>query len=105
MVFRFGLFLCACIAVAIPAAAKDYLVKTQSEYFAAEKKIKAGDIITLANGEWRDFEIKFSGRGKKSRPITLRAEDAGKVILVGQSNLRIGGKIYAGHGVGFQKRL
>lgn len=91
MVFRFGLFLFACVAVAVPASAKDYFVKTQSEYLDAEKKVRAGDVITLANGEWRDFEIKFSGKGTKSKPITLKSEEAGKVFLVGQSNLQIGG--------------
>lgn len=90
MILRFGLLL-VCIVVADPAAAKNYFVKTQSEYFIAEKKVKAGDTITLSNGEWRDFEIKFSGQGTKSKPIILKSEEAGKVFLVGRSNLRIGG--------------
>lgn len=90
MILRFGLLL-VCVVVAAPAAAKSYFVKTQSEYFAAEKKVEAGDVITLANGAWRDFEIKFSGQGTKSKPITLKSQEAGKVFLVGQSNLKIGG--------------
>lgn len=92
MVFRFGLFLLASMVVAFPASAEQYLVTNQSEYFATEKKLKAGDVIILANGVWRDFEIKFSGKGTKSKPITLISQDAGKVIISGQSNLRIGGK-------------
>lgn len=92
MVFRFGLFLLTCAAVAFPASAEQYFVKTQSEYFAAEKKLVAGDIIILANGTWRDFEIKFSGKGTRKKPITLISEEPGKVIISGQSNLRIGGK-------------
>ncbi len=92
MVLRFCLLLLACNIVAFPAAAEQYLVKSQVEYFAAEKKLKAGDKIVLANGVWRDFEIKFSGQGTKPKPITLTAQDFGKVIISGQSNLRIGGK-------------
>jgi poly(beta-D-mannuronate) lyase len=78
--------------MASPAVAKNYFVTTQAEYFAAEKKVVAGDVITLANGEWQDFEIKFSGQGTKDKPITLKSETAGKVIITGQSNLRIGGQ-------------
>ncbi|MEO9521510.1 polysaccharide lyase 6 family protein [Parasphingorhabdus sp.] len=81
-----------CVAVAFPASAEHYFVKTQSEYFAAEKKLVAGDIIILANGIWRDFEIKFSGKGTRKKPITLISEEPGKVIISGQSNLRIGGE-------------
>lgn len=92
MVFRFGLFLLTCVAAAFPASAEQYFVKSQSEYFAAEKKLVAGDIIILANGTWRDFEIKFSGKGTRKKPITLISEEPGKVIISGQSNLRIGGK-------------
>lgn len=78
--------------MASPAVAKNYFVTTQAEYFAAEKKVSAGDVITLADGEWQDFEIVFSGQGTKDKPITLKSENAGKVIITGQSNLRIGGQ-------------
>lgn len=92
MVFRLGLYLIACILVATPVSAEVYFVKDQKAFFAAEKKLVAGDTIVLANGVWKDFEIKFSGQGTKGKPITLRPQNAGKVILSGQSNLRIGGK-------------
>ncbi|SIN82360.1 poly(beta-D-mannuronate) lyase [Parasphingorhabdus marina DSM 22363] len=92
MVFRRGLFWIACILAATPVSAEVYFVKDQKTYFAAEKKLVAGDTIVLANGVWKDFEIKFSGKGTKAKPITLRPQNAGKVILSGQSNLRIGGR-------------
>ncbi len=92
MVLRLGLYLIACFLVALPAAAEVYLVKNQKEYFAAEKLLKAGDTIVLANGIWRDFEIKISGKGTKNKPIVLRSQDSGKVIISGQSSLRVGGK-------------
>lgn len=88
----FSLAIISVIATTTPAQAEHYFVKNQAEYAIAEKKLVAGDIIILANGVWRDFEIKISGKGTKSKPITLISEDAGKVILSGQSNLRIGGE-------------
>ena len=78
--------------VAVPAHAEHYLVKSQSEYNEAAKKVVAGDVITLANGQWPDFEIKISGKGTKAKPIILTSQDPGKVLLTGQSNLRIGGE-------------
>ncbi len=81
----------ACIGAA-PAMAENYFVRNQNEYAHALKQIEAGDIIILANGEWRDFELVITGEGKPGKPITIISEEAGKVFLTGQSSLRIGGK-------------
>ena len=91
---RLGLGLAViCVAsVTAPAQAEHYLVKNQTEYAAAAKKLVAGDVIILANGRWHDFEIKISGKGTKEKPITLISQDPGKVVITGQSNLRIGGE-------------
>ncbi|MEJ6595699.1 polysaccharide lyase 6 family protein [Parasphingorhabdus sp.] len=78
--------------MAVPAQAEQYFVKNIDEYNAAARKLVAGDVIILANGRWRDFEIKISGKGTKAKPITLKSQDPGKVFLTGQSNLRIGGE-------------
>ena len=102
MILRLSLFVSACFMIPIQASAEQYFVKNQLEYFAAEKKVEAGDVITLANGVWNDFEITFSGAGTKEQPITLTAEDPGKVILSGQSNLRIGGKYMVVSGLVFK---
>jgi poly(beta-D-mannuronate) lyase len=45
----------------------------------------------LADGVWRDFEIVFTGEGTAAKPITLRAQTAGKVVISGKSNLRLAG--------------
>lgn len=86
-----GLFGCVALFAAAPALAEQFHVKTQSEYFAAAKKVEAGDVIVLANGVWKDFEIVLTGQGTKTQPITLTSESPGEVIITGQSNLRIGG--------------
>ncbi len=76
----------------VQASAEEYLVKNQKEYSKVAKDLEAGDSVVLANGVWRDFEILFTGEGKKGNPITLTAQDKGKVILSGQSNLRMAGE-------------
>ncbi|MCL4162924.1 UNVERIFIED_CONTAM: hypothetical protein GTU68_027575, partial [Idotea baltica] len=51
-----------------------------------------GDRIVLANGTWKDVELRLVGEGTKEQPIELTAEDAGKVIISGTSNLRFSGE-------------
>ncbi|MBO6696930.1 MAG: polysaccharide lyase 6 family protein [Henriciella sp.] len=80
------------VVVAVPAHAEHYFVRNQNEYAHALRQIEAGDVIILANGEWRDFELVITGRGRKGKPITVISEEAGKVFLTGQSSLRIGGE-------------
>jgi poly(beta-D-mannuronate) lyase len=80
------------VSTSAPAATKQVkLVRSQAEFRAAADKLRAGDVIVLANGEWRDFEIMFSGKGVSGKPITLSAETPGKVVITGKSNLKIGG--------------
>ena len=78
------------LAVA-PAHAERYRVSDQNDYARVLKHIKAGDVIVLANGEWRDFDLVITGQGREDAPISLLAENAGKVFLTGQSSLRVGG--------------
>ena len=73
-------------------AGGEVLVKTQEEYAAAVESARPGDTIVLADGVWRDFEILFQGEGTAEAPITLTAETKGRVILSGQSNLRLAGR-------------
>ncbi len=63
---------------------------------------KAGDQIILANGVWKDVEIKFRGKGTKDKPIILKAETAGKVTIEGQSYLKFGGEYLIAEGLHFK---
>ncbi len=60
-----------------------------------------GTEIVLADGVWKDVQIKFFGLGTQKAPITLRAETPGEVLLQGASNLRLGGKFLVVHGLYF----
>ena len=87
---------------ACSASAENYLVKDQDEYKEALEKAGPGDVIQLANGTWEDFEILFTGKGKKDKPIVLTAETKGEVILSGQSNLRLAGQYLEVSGLVFK---
>ena len=79
------------ICVAGNASATETLVSNQDEFRDAIERARPGDVIVLANGTWRDFEILFTGNGEPERPITLTAETKGQVVISGQSNLRLAG--------------
>ncbi|MDZ4261316.1 MAG: polysaccharide lyase 6 family protein, partial [Pseudomonadota bacterium] len=82
--------------------AKDVLVESQSAFKSALKKVVPGDSIVLKNGVWSDFEIGFFAEGSAQRPITLRAETPGKVIISGLSNLRLAGNYLVVEGLVFK---
>lgn len=63
---------------------------------------EAGDQIILANGIWKDVQIKFRGKGTKDNPITIKAETAGKVTIEGESYLKFGGEYLVVEGLHFK---
>ena len=80
------------LAMSRTGTAETLLVRSQEEFEDAVDDIQPGDTIMLANGEWRDFEILFTGSGTPEQPITLTAETKGEVFIAGQSNLRMAGE-------------
>ena len=75
-----------------PTVAKDFLIADQDGYWEAVQQLEPGDKLILADGVWRDFEIVFQGEGRDTAPISLVAQTPGKVIISGQSNLRLAGE-------------
>lgn len=72
--------------------AGEILVRDRNDYERALRDLAPGDTLVLADGEWRDFQALFTGKGSAGRPITLTAQTPGKVVLTGQSNLRMAGE-------------
>ena len=77
-------------------------VNNQEELKLAIKNAVAGDEIIMANGVWKDIQIKFFGKGTKEAPIVLRAETSGKVSIEGISDLKIGGDFLEVKGLYFK---
>jgi len=85
-----------CLLVLLTACSKPKITKlikvsNLEELNAAIKDCKAGDEIVLANGVWKDVEIKFLGNGTEENPIILKAETAGEVFIEGVSSLELSG--------------
>lgn len=78
------------------------LVTSVDEFNDAVANANPGDIITMANGIWEDAELLFEGNGTSKNPITLTVEEKGKVILEGNSNLRLAGSYLVVEGLVFK---
>ncbi|WP_407352967.1 chondroitinase-B domain-containing protein [Luteimonas sp. R10] len=80
------------LAAGLQAQAEERLVHDPAAFAEAVGGLQPGDTLVLADGEWRDFQVLFSGKGTADRPITLTAQTPGKVVLTGRSNLRMAGE-------------
>lgn len=92
------LFLC----FSLELSAKEYFVENKQAFKEIKSDLVAGDTVILKNGTWNDFEVLFQGQGTKDAPIILKPETKGKVILSGQSNLRLAGKYLTVSGLVFK---
>ncbi len=66
-------------------------VKDIEELHKANTMAQPGDTIVLQNGIWNNVSIKLTAAGTKEKPITVKAQTAGKVMISGNSRLLIGG--------------
>ena len=92
----------ACRLIALPALLANFmacsagsggtLVRDIDEFNAATRDLEPGDRIILANGVWNDVELRLRANGLPEAPVELTAEDPGKAIISGQSNLGISGE-------------
>lgn len=83
------------LALAAPLVAREIPIADPAALAKALKSAQPGDELVLADGEWRDAKLVFTGRGVDENPITLKAATPGKVILTGKSTLNISGEYLA----------
>ena len=78
------------------------LVHNTQEFNEAIKNAVPGDKIILANGNWENAELLINAKGSEDKPIIISAQEKGKVILSGLSNLRISGEYIEVSGLVFK---
>ncbi len=82
----------AFLAFWLNASGQPKQVNNPAALKAAVTAAQPGDVITLADGEWKDADLVLKGKGSASRPVIIRPQTPGGVILTGNSSLRIGGE-------------
>ena len=54
---------------------------------ALSGRLRPGDQLVLAAGEWKDASFTFAGSGTESSPILVRPESPGAVVFTGSSSV------------------
>lgn len=57
----------------------------------ALQRAKPGDTIVVSNGTYKDVEINLVAKGDAAKPVVVKAQTPGGVIISGQSSLRLAG--------------
>ena len=94
------------LASLLPAASgnssgAEHRVASAADILRITPELHAGDVLVMVNGEWKGEAVVFNGKGADERPITLRAETPGKVLLSGGSTLTIDGEHLVVSGLSF----
>ncbi len=102
---RYSGLLSLIVFAALAACTSDVdgkLVRDLDEFNAAIETLKPGDRLVLANGTWSDVELILRAQGTAEMPIELSAEEPGRVIISGESNLQISGEYIVVSGLVFK---
>ena len=75
-----------------PVMAAEIKVSSAADIAAALPDAKPGDTLVMVDGAWLNQAILFKATGNSDKPITLRPQTPGKVILSGKSSLKIDGQ-------------
>jgi poly(beta-D-mannuronate) lyase len=84
------------------ACGEDFRVTNADDFHERIKAAVPGDRIVLANGQWSDVELVADATGSPAALITIEAEQPGKVVITGNSRLRIAGSHVVVRGLRFQ---
>jgi poly(beta-D-mannuronate) lyase len=79
------------VFLSLTVYAGEFFVSSAAEINAVLTGAEPGDTLTMISGEWINQQIQFKANGTAEKPILLRAENPGEVVLTGTSTLRIGG--------------
>ena len=96
------LFTIILLAICFQTIAQNKIVANINEYNAAIKAAKAGDVIVLKNGVWKNVKLNAFGNGTEENPIIVKAETSGEVIITGNSTLNIYGEYVIVSGLWFK---
>ncbi|MDB4192398.1 hypothetical protein N9757_02195, partial [Flavobacteriaceae bacterium] len=72
------------------------------EFNNAIKNVVEGTTIVLNNGEWSNVKLNIDGFGTKEKPIVVKAETPGKVLVTGDSKMTISGNYIIVSGLWFK---
>lgn len=73
------------------AFCREIVLKPGRDLEDAFEDAAAGDTFILGDGEWKDVAIHIEATGTADKPVLVRAQTPGRVVITGESRLRISG--------------
>jgi poly(beta-D-mannuronate) lyase len=98
-----GVWVAVVLAGTASASGVERQVADAEEFRAAVDAAQPGDVIVMADGEWRAADLLLDCSGEPDGPVTLRGRTPGGVIITGDSRLRIGGAHLVVEGLWFDR--
>ena len=84
-------FTLVALFLVVTARAAEHRVSSAAEILRVAAEGRPGDVLVMSDGVWQDQAVVFRCQGTAEKPITLRAQTPGQVILTGKSSLTIDG--------------
>lgn len=78
--------------VVLCASAAEFPVRSAADIERLAPQAAPGDVLVMSDGDWHDQKINLTARGTAEKPVTLRAQTPGKVVLTGNSSLLVDGE-------------
>lgn len=91
-----------CFSLVLSISAKEIPVADAAAFAEAAKAVAAGDTIILQDGTWADAHLKIHASGTAEKPVTIKAQTPGKVVLTGSSRIALAGAHIVVAGLWFQ---
>jgi chondroitin B lyase len=78
------------------------VVASNEAIYQAVKKVKPSGILQIADGTYKDIKLIISNSGKPDLPITIQAENPGKVFFTGDAKVEMRGEHLVLEGIWFK---
>ncbi len=98
----FALLLGFALAFTSSLVAAEHRVSSAADIARISAEAKPGDVIVMSDGEWNDQAVVLGAKGTAEKPITLRAQTPGKVVLTDKSLVTIDGEHLVVSGLNLQ---
>ncbi|MCP4854723.1 MAG: hypothetical protein GY903_09545 [Fuerstiella sp.] len=99
---HFFVSILATLVSATLTSAAEIHVSDPDALAAAMRKVSKGDTIILQDGVWADARLLVRAHGTAEKPITIKAQTPGRVILTGDSRIAVAGEYIVVDGLWFQ---
>ena len=81
-----------CLLAAAMARGAERQVSSVAEVEKAARGARPGDTVVIADGTYKDWQLKINAKGTGEQPVTVRAQTPGKVRFEGNYQLSIDGE-------------